>query len=386
MENVTSAALRQRRPAARGGPRSGSRASARPRATCATMAGDIAQHQTAAADDSIPFPTAHELFEEVRCARSAAASRVVGTNPGILRRVTRWRACLSLSNVPPSGRGNYETISHALGSLQFAGRCTELEQAAALAQYRGPRLHGIPRGEFRALLEDLDGCADADLHGRRGADVRTVASRSSWACSFLTPAIILPQSLLRASRTLPGRRRRTLLARRHLGHQQRRPHAQRDAAVRAYEAREFARADLNHDGVLDRDEFFLYYVSDICFRCPVGKHGHNPGAVLFNIFANYCSFGKAGRRSVEMDSNQLLRLCTDCGLVGRGRGCCRKADIDLIFHRTRFANVQAKVRACCCRSTATWGSLIAWKQLSRSVARRRPEARPSYSTRISCMR
>ena len=40
---------------------------------------------------------------------------------------------------------------------------------------------------------------------------------------------------------------------------------------------EFERADLNHDGSIDSDEFMLYYYADICFKFPVGKNGYNPG-------------------------------------------------------------------------------------------------------------
>ena len=104
---------------------------------------------------------------------------------------------------------------------------------------------------------------------------------------------------------------------------------------------EFERADLNHDGVIDRDEFALYYFSDICFKFPVGKNGFNPGAALYNIFCNYCSFGKGGRRSEEMESHQLLKLCKECELLQRHR--CRKADIDLVFHRARADSIYAKV-------------------------------------------
>ena len=40
---------------------------------------------------------------------------------------------------------------------------------------------------------------------------------------------------------------------------------------------EFERADLNHDGSIDSDEFMLYYYCEICFKFPVGKNGYNPG-------------------------------------------------------------------------------------------------------------
>lgn len=43
---------------------------------------------------------------------------------------------------------------------------------------------------------------------------------------------------------------------------------------------EFERADLNHDGVIDSDEFMLYYFHEICFKFPVGKNGYNPGVVI----------------------------------------------------------------------------------------------------------
>jgi hypothetical protein len=49
------------------------------------------------------------------------------------------------------------------------------------------------------------------------------------------------------------------------------------ARVEEYVDKEFDRADLNHDGVIDADEFMLYYFSEICFKFPVGKNGFNPG-------------------------------------------------------------------------------------------------------------
>lgn len=115
------------------------------------------------------------------------------------------------------------------------------------------------------------------------------------------------------------------------------------ARIREYVDGEFNRADLNHDGVIDRDEFTLYYFSEICFKFPVGKNGFNPGAALYNIFCNYCSFGKGGRRCEEMESQQLLKLCKECALLTRGR--CRKADVDLVFHRSRAERIYARVCA-----------------------------------------
>lgn len=105
---------------------------------------------------------------------------------------------------------------------------------------------------------------------------------------------------------------------------------------------QFEAADLNHDGVIDEDEFTLYYFQEICFKFPVGKNGFNPGAALYNIFANYCSFGKGGRRCEEMESHQLLRLAKECQLIDRHR--CRQADIDLVFHRSRAKSMSVKVR------------------------------------------
>lgn len=40
---------------------------------------------------------------------------------------------------------------------------------------------------------------------------------------------------------------------------------------------QFEAADLNHDGVIDADEFNLYYFKEICFKFPVGQNGYNPG-------------------------------------------------------------------------------------------------------------
>lgn len=117
---------------------------------------------------------------------------------------------------------------------------------------------------------------------------------------------------------------------------------QRARRICEYVATEFAKADLNDDGVIDADEFILYYYSAICFKFPVGKNGFNPGAALYNIFCNYCSFGKGGRRCEEMESHQLLKLCQQCGLLERRR--CRKADVDLVFHRARAERITRKVR------------------------------------------
>ena len=113
---------------------------------------------------------------------------------------------------------------------------------------------------------------------------------------------------------------------------------QRKQRIQQYVCGEFEKADLNHDGVIDQDEFILYYFSAICFKFPVGKNGYNPGAALYNIFCNYCSFGKGGKRCEEMESHQLLKLCQQCGLLDQRR--CRKADIDLVFHRARADRVK----------------------------------------------
>eukprot|EP00892_Ulva_mutabilis_P003478 jgi/Ulvmu1/1501/UM011_0231.1 len=112
--------------------------------------------------------------------------------------------------------------------------------------------------------------------------------------------------------------------------------------IQEYVDTEFQGADLNHDGVIDADEFTLYYFKEICFKFPVGKNGYNPGATLYNIFCNYCSYGRGGRRSEEMESHQLLKLCRDCGLLNKIY--CRKADIDLVFHRARAETIYARTK------------------------------------------
>lgn len=43
-----------------------------------------------------------------------------------------------------------------------------------------------------------------------------------------------------------------------------------------------------------------------------------------------------------MESHQLLKLCRDCGLLTKFN--CRKADVDLVFHRARAETIYAKVR------------------------------------------
>lgn len=48
-----------------------------------------------------------------------------------------------------------------------------------------------------------------------------------------------------------------------------------------YKVLQFGAADLNHDGVIDADEFHLYYFKEICFKFPVGKNGYNPGEISF---------------------------------------------------------------------------------------------------------
>ena len=118
--------------------------------------------------------------------------------------------------------------------------------------------------------------------------------------------------------------------------------AKRRDEILKYVQSEFERADLNHDGAIDEDEFTLYYFRDLCFKFPVGKNGFNPGAALYNIFCNYCSFGKGGKRCEEMESHQFSKLAIECRLVDKV--LCRKADIDLVFHRARAENMQKKAR------------------------------------------
>jgi hypothetical protein len=43
-----------------------------------------------------------------------------------------------------------------------------------------------------------------------------------------------------------------------------------------------------------------------------------------------------------MESHQLLKLCRECGLLDCTR--CRKADIDLVFHRARAETIYARVQ------------------------------------------
>eukprot|EP01025_Chloroclados_australasicus_P039750 TRINITY_DN41353_c0_g2_i1.p4 TRINITY_DN41353_c0_g2~~TRINITY_DN41353_c0_g2_i1.p4 ORF type:complete len:122 (-),score=3.60 TRINITY_DN41353_c0_g2_i1:62-427(-) len=50
-----------------------------------------------------------------------------------------------------------------------------------------------------------------------------------------------------------------------------------------YVDEQFEIADLNNDGIINMDEFMLYYFREICFKFPVLKNGHNPGAALYNI-------------------------------------------------------------------------------------------------------
>lgn len=49
------------------------------------------------------------------------------------------------------------------------------------------------------------------------------------------------------------------------------------AHAATHAARQFYKADLNHDGWLSRDEFLLYFYMELCFKFPVARNGMNPG-------------------------------------------------------------------------------------------------------------
>ncbi|GMH42553.1 hypothetical protein BSKO_10472 [Bryopsis sp. KO-2023] len=111
-------------------------------------------------------------------------------------------------------------------------------------------------------------------------------------------------------------------------------------AVNEYVEEEFEKADLNHDEFISADEFSLYYYAELCFKFPVYKNGHNPGASLYNVFVAYCSFGKGVQRCEEMEGHCFARLSKDCHLLTTKE--CGKASIDIVFYRARAARIYNK--------------------------------------------
>mmetsp|Transcript_27365 Transcript_27365/g.59862 ORF Transcript_27365/g.59862 Transcript_27365/m.59862 type:complete len:924 (-) Transcript_27365:761-3532(-) len=99
-----------------------------------------------------------------------------------------------------------------------------------------------------------------------------------------------------------------------------------------YVDQQFDKADLNHDGLISIDEFYLYFYSQLCFKFPVLRTGVNPGADLLNIYIKYCSLGMT-TRCEEMQSHQFAKLCSDSKLINGTT--VSKAAIDIIYCRAR---------------------------------------------------
>eukprot|EP00192_Tetraselmis_astigmatica_P003280 CAMPEP_0117697534 /NCGR_PEP_ID=MMETSP0804-20121206/29286_1 /TAXON_ID=1074897 /ORGANISM="Tetraselmis astigmatica, Strain CCMP880" /LENGTH=604 /DNA_ID=CAMNT_0005511803 /DNA_START=108 /DNA_END=1920 /DNA_ORIENTATION=+ len=111
---------------------------------------------------------------------------------------------------------------------------------------------------------------------------------------------------------------------------------------------EFTVADSDQDGVLNKDEFYLYYYAKLCFDLPPNVMlpdggPSNPGEELYRIYMNYCSYGHS-HWSDEMGSNLFLKLCKDVAhrqtmLNENDSKKLTKQAIDLIFAKVKATRV-----------------------------------------------
>eukprot|EP00873_Tetraselmis_striata_P017034 jgi/Tetstr1/437298/TSEL_002782.t1 len=104
-------------------------------------------------------------------------------------------------------------------------------------------------------------------------------------------------------------------------------------------------ADLDKDGLLNRDEFFMYYYSKLCFdlppniELPDGSQS-NPGEELFRVYTAFCSYGHS-RWSDEMDSKTFIKMCKHATLVDKvttmktDSSKLTKQNLDLIFAKVK---------------------------------------------------